>query len=372
MKKLVIFLIIVTAGFYHVKAQFTMVSSDKVLQISGYILPFVNYRFYDATETDRDKNRMNMDFAVIRVDGMSGKHIHYEIQLNMPAIYSADLSDEFLMQSTIEWRTSKDNFNIRAGYDKLPFSRASLNPQTASAFMQRPEVVRGKTFNRRDCGITLEKNFFSKRLNFYGGVYTGQGINSIIGDNDPNGKFLYVGRAEASYPARSRFEELDLHHVQIPNFAIGASAMYSEKSITTGTDYPILTVDGQKFAYEVDASFSYKGFALLGEYVVYRITPNDTGLLFGKPTDYYLASGYYAMANYTARKINSVFALRYDVFNPSDLVQFDARKTLSIGYDFMMDGFNSVIKLHYFNRLKDCTIDPWSEDQIRIGWQFKF
>jgi hypothetical protein len=78
------------------------------------------------------------------------------------------------------------------------------------------------------------------------------------------------------------------------------------------------------------------------------------------------------MANYTARKINSVFALRYDVFNPSDLVQFDARKTLSIGYDFMMDGFNSVIKLHYFKRLKDGTIDPWSEDQIRIGWQFKF
>jgi hypothetical protein len=372
MKKRWLFCLTLLFLVHIVQAQFTMSSGDKVLQVSGYIVPFMNYRFYDATVSDHSKNRFNMDFAVIRFDGMSGKHFHYEVQLNMPAVYSTDLSDEFLMQSTIEWRTSKDNFNIRAGYDKLPFSRASLNPQTASAFMQRPEMVRGKTFNRRDCGFTIEKNFWNKRLNLYGGMYSGQGINSIIGDNDPNGKFLYVGRAEFSYPARSRFEELDLNHVQIPNFSLAASTMYSEKSTTTGTDYPILTVDGKKFSTEYDFTFQYKGLTILGEYVNYKITPNDTTLLYGKPTHYYNANGYYLMSTYTSKRLNSVFAIRYDTFNPSDLVLLDARKTLSFGYDWMLDGFNSVIKIHYFKRLKDGDAGPWSEDQIRIGWQYKF
>jgi Phosphate-selective porin O and P len=357
---------------YSGRSQFTLASDDKVLQLSGYVVPFFNYRFYAPEETNLSKNRFNMDFAVIRFDGMSGKHVHYEIQLNMPAVFSPDLSDEFLMQSTIEWRTRKDHFNVRLGYDKIPFSRASLNPQTASIFMQRPEMVRGKTFNRRDCGVTIEKNFFNKRLNFYGGVYTGQGINSIIGDNDNNGKFLYAGRVEASYPARSRFEEADLHHVPIPNFAAAASAMYSEKTVTTGTDYPILTVDGQKFSYEYDVSVAYKGFTLLGEYAAYKITPNDTTLLYGKPTNYYIANGYYILGTYAATKINSVFGVRYDSFNPSDLVLHDANNTLSLGYDYMIDGFNSVIKIHFFKRLKDGTVNAWSEDQIRIGWQYKF
>lgn len=352
--------------------QFTLASDQKVIQFSGYIVPFFNYRFYASDETDFSKNRFNMDFAVIRMDGMSGKHIHYEIQMNLPAIYSTDLSDEFLMQSTIEWRTRKDDFNARLGYDKIPFSRASLNPQTASIFMQRPEMVRGKTFNRRDCGITLEKNFWNKRLNIYTGVYTGQGINSIIGDNDKNGKFLYAARMEASYPARSRFEEVDLNHLAIPNFSAAASVMYTEKSVTTGIDYPILTVDGKKFSYEYDASVSYKGFTFLGEYTAYKITPQDTTLLYGKPTDYYVANGYYLTATYASKKWKSVFGIRYDSFNPSDLVLYDRKNTLGIGYDYMLDGLNSVIKVHFFKRMKDGTAQAWSEDQLRIGWQYKF
>lgn len=373
-KNLFLLLFIFCAPFFGF-SQFTVASGDKVMQISGMILPFYNHRFYPDNTDTYQKNRFNMDFAVIRFDGMAKKHLHYEIQLNFPAIYDAEVSDELLMQSTIEWRTRKDNFNVKAGYDKVPFSRSSINPMSKSPFMQRPEMVRGKTFNRRDAGITLEKNFFNKRLNFYGGVYSGMGMASIVGDNDDSGKYLYAGRVEASYPVKPRDTEMDTDHLSLPSFSWGCSLMYSEKSETTGIDYPLLTVDGRKRSYEMDATLMYKGITLMGEFVRYNITPNDRSILFGKPTDYYNANGYYLMSNYYFKKIKTLLAFRYDHFDPSDLLSGNARNNLSGGLDFCLDGFNSVIKIHYFKRLSDTSIsglDPWTDDQLRIGWQLKF
>jgi len=354
------------------EAQYSLSTGDKVLQFSGYIVPFFNYRFYDANIADYSKNRFNMDYAVFRADGMSGNHIHYEIQLNFPAIYSSDVSDELLMQSTIEWRTRKDNFNIQFGYDKLPFSRASMTSLNKSIWMQRPEVVRSKTLNRRDAGITIEKNFFNKRLNFYGGVYTGQGIESIVGDNDKNGKYLYVGRVEASFPAKPIDGDVDMNHVRIPNVSLGYSMMYTEKTVTTGTDYPLLTVDGKKRSQSIDGSIFYKGLVLSAEYIVYRVEPNDITFLYGKPTHYYLASGYYLNACYNIRKLKSTVAVRYDSFDPSDLLEGNARGTISYGYVYHLDGMNSCIKIQYFKRLQDGSYPVWSEDQLRVGWLFKF
>jgi hypothetical protein len=358
-----------------VSGQFTQSAGDKVLQTSGMILPFFNHRFYPESTDTFKKNRFNMDFAVIRFDGMAKKHIHYEIQLNFPAIYDSEVSDELLMQSTIEWRSRKDNFNIRAGYDKLPFSRSSLNPMSKSPFMQRPEMVRGKTFNRRDAGITLEKNFWNKRLNLFGGVYSGMGMASIVGDNDDNGKYLYVARVEASYPSKARDGEMDTDHIPLPNVSVGFGGMFSEKTVTTGTDYPLLTVDGKKRSLGGDFTFMFKGFTVIGEYVLYNVTPRDQTMLYGKPTDHYNASGQYLLVNYYFKKIKSLVAARYDQFDPSDLLKGNARNNLSTGIDFCLDGFNSVIKVHFIKRLSDTSLeglDPWTDDQLRIGWQLKF
>jgi hypothetical protein len=114
---------------------------------------------------------------------------------------------------------------------------------------------------------------------------------------------------------------------------------------------------------------------VIGEFVLHNVTPRDQTMLYGKPTDHYNASGQYLLVNYYFKKIKSLVAVRYDQFDPSDLLKGNARKNLSAGLDFCLDGFNSVIKVHFIKRLSDTSLeglDPWTDDQLRIGWQLKF
>lgn len=372
MKKTIL-LLFCAALLNDVSAQFSMASYDKNFQISGYVVGFYNMRFYDANTNDYSKDRFNLDFASIRFQGANERRIRYEMQLNLPAIYAVDATDEFLMQATVEYRNRKNNFAVQAGYDKLPFSWASMLSQSESVFMQRAEAIRGKTFNRRDMGITITKGFWNKRLKAIGGVYTGEGINSITGDNDPNGKFLYVGRVELGFPAQYRIEEVDDNHTAKPRCLLGLDASYAEKTVTTGTDYPILTVDGIKKSYSADASASWKGLAAHAEWITFRIQPNDTQVLLGKPTNYYLAQGVILQATYHSNKLKSIFGVRYDEFNPNDLVLGDNRETLSLAYNYLFDGMNNSLKVQYFHRLKaENALAVWSENQLRIGWQIRF
>jgi hypothetical protein len=354
-------------------AQYSITTANRNIQFSGYLTTFWNHRFYAADETDRSKNRMNLDFAVLRVQTANHHGFRSEIQLNFPAIYSTDPTDEFLMQATTEWRNKKGDFSAQAGYDKLPFSWASMMPQNESAFMQRAECVRGKTFNRRDLGVTLTKGFLNRRLVATVGVYTGEGINSITGDNDPNGKFLYAARLEGSYPSRYRNEEIDVNHTRKVRVKVGADVLYTEKTQTTGTDYPILTVDGRKTSQSADVTASWRGFSAHAEWIRFRIAPNDTSVLLGKPTNYFLAQGVIAQCAYHSKKLNSIFSIRYDEFNPNDLIIGDNRETISLAYNYLFDGMDQCIKVHYFHRLQaDGALDPWTENQIRIGWQMRF
>lgn len=354
-------------------AQSTIAAFDRNLQFSGYVVSFYNMRFYDPADMNHAKNRMNLDFAVFDVQHANQKGIRSEIQINIPALFSTDPSDEFLMQATTEWRSRKGNGGIQMGYDKLPFSWASMLPQNESAFLQRAECIKGKTFNRRDLGVTVWKSFFNRRLTATGGVYTGEGINSITGDNDPNGKFLYAGRVEGSFPARYRIEEVELDNTPKPRLMLGACGMYSEKSVTTGTDYPILTVNGKKISTGADITASWHGFSLHGEWVNFKIVPNDSLALLGKPTDYFRAQGVIAQCAYHIKKMKTTVALRYDEFNPNDLILGDSRQTASIALNYLFDGMDNVLKVHYFYRMKaQNAIQPWSENQIRIGWQIRF
>jgi hypothetical protein len=354
-------------------AQFALTTGQKSIQFSGNITSFYNHRFYDEGENNFDKNRFNLDFAMLRVQGLTSKQIRYELQMNFPSLYSDDVNEEFLMQATAEWRNRSNNFFIQAGYDKIPFTRASLVPQSESVFLQRGEASRGRTFLRRDMGITIQKGFFNRRLALMAGVYSGQGPGTITGDNDPSGNLLYVARLEAGYPVRDEHDETDRAHSPIPRFSAGAGVTYSEKDVTTGAEYPILTVNGKKLGYSADVNMAWKGFAFHAEWIGFKVTPIDTTVLFGKPTNYFLAQGVITQLNYYFKKLKSTLAVRYDEFNPNDLIKGDTRQTVSFGYNYHIDGFDNVVKIHYFHRMKaENALEPWNENQLRIGWQILF
>jgi hypothetical protein len=354
-------------------AQHSLYTNNSVVELSGTITTYYNYRFYQSDSKSKDKNRFNLDYAVFRLDGNSNKIWNYQLQLNSAALFDSAASDGFIMEARVGYTNLKDNFSISAGYDKVPFCRASLLSNAESVFMQRPEVARGGAFNRRDVGTTLKYSAFNKKVTITGGVYTGLGGASLSGSNDKSGKLEYALRGELSYPARMRYKEVDLINTPLPHFSLGGGVRYAEKQTTTGIGDEYLTVDGKKTSYSTDFTFCYRGFTFLAEWVEMKMVPNDSALLFRKPTDYFKTGGTILGLTYYVSKVHSVLAVRYDEFNPNDLLKADTKRTVSFGYNYLFYGQNAVLKIHYFKRIKDPDAAiVFTDDQIRIGFQLTF
>lgn len=378
MRKSIISTIFFFISLQFAHAQFSLLKGDNVLELSGILTTTFNYRFYNANQTDYKKNSFGLDYAVFRLDGIYKKDLHYELQFNLAKLSTTTSSTTedpgSLMDAYFEYSGLSKYVNIKFGFTKLPFGRSSLIPTAESVFLQRPEVSRGDVFSRRDIGIALNKEFWKQRINIIAGIYSGVG-EAILngGDNDPNGKFEYIGRAEFSYPIKFRYREIDEIHVPKPVFGLGGGIRYSEKTIATGPDYSIRTIDGKKTSYSGDVNVKFKGISFLGEVYRFHMAPNNTGQLLGYPTTYFESAGYTAELNYFFKKHNSVLAFRYDEYNPSDLIKDDNERNISVGYNYLFSGMNSVFKVHYFYRLKrDDTKEKWANDQIRIAYQLQF
>lgn len=353
--------------------QFSLYRPNSSIEFSGNITAFYNQRFYKADADDKSKNRYELDYAIFRIDGIQNKVWNYQLQLNNAALIYTSSSDGFLMQADVAYTSLNDAISIDVGYNKIPFCRSSLIPNTDSPFLQRPGVARGGVFNRRDAGVTVRYSLLNKMINLYGGSYTGINGPRLKGENDPSGKLEYVGRIELSYPARLRYREVELTSVPIPIFAIGVNARFAEKKLTSGADFPFQTLYGKKMGYGGDVTFTWKGFTAMAEVVYFKMTPNDPLLLYGKPTDYFKAGGAVLSANYFLRPVNSVFAVRYDSFNPNDLIKGDTESTLSFAYNYLFDSQRAALKAHYFKRIKDKdAAKVWNDDQLRIALQFQF
>jgi hypothetical protein len=70
--------------------------------------------------------------------------------------------------------------------------------------------------------------------------------------------------------------------------------------------------------------------------------------------------------------LKSIFSVRYDNFNPNDVIEKNTEETLSFAYAYMLNGFNAVIKAQYWHRLVDRKnpLIQRFDDQIRIGINF--
>jgi hypothetical protein len=351
-------------------SQFTLYKGDNSIEISGCLTSFYNYRFYPTSTSDFKKNRFGLRDAQLQFEGRIGKKYEYELQLDFADIFSKieDVENPGLMDANFTYKIFS-GFSTKIGFQKLPYSRSSLVPFVYSPFFQRAEMIRGELFSRRDAGITFQYTFMKQLINLYGGIYSGLGESILIGDNDRSGKSEFLGRIDISFPSRFRYRELDMNHSAIPMFSLGGNYRYSEKGTSLGQDFQIKTLDGYKSLYGFDFAMQFKGFsAQIEAHQMYGV-PKNPSYLQGLNTRYFKAGGILAQVNYYFKKIKSSFSVRYDEFNPSDLILGDTQKSISYGFNYFLDGTNSIIRIQYWQRLKqDITNSKWTDDQIRIGW----
>jgi hypothetical protein len=383
-------LIIITLLCNSTYGQLTLSNGKHVLELSGSVSTYFNYRNLKFGEDDNKKNRFKLRDAQIQLEGRIGHTWEYELQVDFSDIAANDLNAAIdtenpgLMEAKVVYK-GLSFMNVELGYGKLYYSRSSLTPFQFSPYWQREQINRD-LFSRRDVGVTVTKDFLNQQFNVALGVYTGLGESSLLGDNDASGNMQYVGRVEYSYPSRYRYRMIDDKISPVPMFSIGANGRYANKTLPAGEIFPLgatgeygmKVLNGEQMVYGFDFAAQYMGFSTQFEIHQMRgnlANPQDQlfqGLTPSQTKGYFLAGGWVSQVSYFAKDWKTIFSIRYEEMDFSDLVK-GRSKRYSPAIAYQIDGFNAMIKAQYFGIISEDPLDTlkWNE-QFRIGMQFMF
>ncbi|WP_312750905.1 porin [Epilithonimonas hominis] len=371
-------------------SQVTISNGNHVVEISGLISSYYNYRPLKEGFENKKNNRFELRDAQLQIEGRIGKIWEYELKYDFAdASYNGedfDAENPGLMEASVTYNGLKF-VDIQGGYGKLYYGRSSIVPFQYSPFWQRAIIAKGDLQSARDLGITLKKDFWNQKVNAYAGIYTGLGEMSVKnGDNDASGKFEYVGRVDVSYPSRVRYRDIDDDISPIPMFQLGLNARYADKALPSGKtfppgaagDYDWKMINGKRYGYGLDFFAMYKGVS--AEFEIHKIKaepqnasdPLYKGYTLEQTGGYVQAGGFLTQLNYNFKKINTIFSVRYEELDLNDLVPGKAKR-FSGAVAYKINGYNAMIKAQYFNILQEESIDPlkWKE-QFRIGFQLGF
>ncbi len=356
------------------QAQVSFSNGNVVTEIHTATVVMFNQRFYDSTERNHKKNGFGLDDARIGIESRS-PNMEFKFEFDLSVLGSA-VQDPTAPPITEAYFTYKglEYFNIKSGFQKVPYSRDNLEEHFDMPFMQRPELDKGTIFNRRDVGVTLYRTFWDEKINAYAGLYSGQGGSVLTNINDASGSAEYAGRIDIAYPCKYKYIQIDETHTPIPIVQLGLNARYIQKPLSTGFGNNIyLGLEHQKSVYGFDIAAAYQGLSFQFELDRSKVVPNNPSELLGLPTTYFLQGGASAQLNYHSKKLRSVFCIRYDELNPNDLSPNDTYKALSFAYNYLINGYRCVLKIQYTNPIKgtDTVLAPF-DPQMRIGWQYWF
>lgn len=390
MKRILCLLALFSFTNFSLFAQLTLGNGEHVLEFSGGVSTYYNQRVWKETTDNKNKDRFRLRDAQLQLEGRFKNTLEYELQVDFVDLASfatgeIDPENPGLMDAYVIYK-GLGFVDVQMGYGKLYYSRSSLVPFTYSPYWQRTQLVRGNLFSRRDVGLTLMKDFWRQRINAYAGVYTGLGELSLRGDNDATGQPEYVGRVDFAYPTRYRYRDIDDKVSPIPMFQIGANGRYMNKPLPVGRSFPAYStgefglkiINGERYAYGMDAAFQFMGFSAQFEIHQLLIRPQweDDALFQGFTLDQtdgiVRAGGYMTQLNYFHKAWKTIYSVRFEELDLNDLVPGNSQR-LSIALAYQFKGFDSMVKFQYFSILSEEVIDPlrWTE-QFRVGWQYNF
>jgi len=356
-------------------AQFALYKGDASLEFSGGAATFLNKRFYQAGDDVHDKDRIGIDYAFLEMKMRKGRNWRAVLKTEFIDANAGITFDQNLMlkKAFLQYETAHTGTFVKLGYDKIPYSKLGEESGFKSPFQNRSEVTNGNSFALRDAGIVLGQECWRQRVQIYLGAFTGLGENSLIGDNDASGNFEYTGRIQFAFPSNPDQDQIDFHSTPLPTIQLGLNALYANKVTDDGGDFSYTVFNGTKQAAGVDASIYFEGLCVVVESHLFQFTPNDTLRLMHYITDHFNAGGVTAQATYFSKKFHSLIGVRYDDYNPNDLIMNDTRRTVSPAFNFFFPKSNAFVKLQYSYRLS--VIEggsPWKDHDLRVAFNYSF
>lgn len=282
-----------------------------------------------------------------------------------------------LRDAYVQWEPLRD-VNVRAGQQKVPFSRERVTSSSALAMVDRSNVNAELSLDR-DVGIqAMSQDLFGLGhvLRYHAGVFGGDGRNRTAGQFG----LMWVGRLEvAPFGQFDDLVESDLSGSAKPRLAMGFAAAYNARTkrvrSTIGDTFKYGTADYRHGV--ADLTFKMSGLSLMTE-VLFRQADQ---VVVGRGVDSAgkavvetsrSAWGYFVQAGYHVTNPFEV-TLRYGDVQPLDGSGLFRDREVGGGLSYYFSKHDLKIQGDYFRLLSD--VAPGNTitlDRVRIQTQLFF
>jgi phosphate-selective porin OprO and OprP len=268
------------------------------------------------------------------------------------------------------------DIGIRAGQFKTQYVRQEITSSGKQQFVDRSLATNAMRLERMP-GVLLYGTQLDQRLEYYGGIYNGDGRNKTNTDTN----FAYIARIVGNPLGPMPYEESDVTFSEKPLAAIGGSFVYNRvraDSISTqarvdpadptrtiagdvvSQQAPILRtvqpfyrnvqnlgragVDFTQFGAE--AAFRWMGFSAAAEYLYAELDTDRvvSAAPFSASPGHFNVKGWYAQAGYfiIPKKLEAAF--RWSELDPNDDVDHNDQREIRGALSYYFNGHNFKIQ----------------------------
>ena len=333
---------------------------------------------YRANRSEQEATSFNLRRVRLYAMGhLFNPDFKYFIQIrgetaeNAQAPGSLQLLDWSFASSHVPW------LNVQLGQYKVFFNRAQINSTASMQFAERAMVMDAFTasgLDRRDIGLTVMNDEELYPVNYYVGLFNGNGpsfnrLGTFVSEGPEEGtaaspaqrnvnantrldvdQLMFAGRLNWNIVGRPGYGEGDLVYSETPQVAVGGGYAYNP-AINTSTNNGGIGIDlanlnnrrqlatfgnGRQLGngiidystWTVDSVAKYRGWSLQGEYYFKNVDRHDKGKRLGHASGWYAQSGYYVIP----RRLE--LAARYAYWDPDTNAADDLIKEVSLAASY--------------------------------------
>ncbi|MFQ5779274.1 MAG: porin [Nitrospiria bacterium] len=249
------------------------------------------------------------------------------------------------------------NAKFRIGQFKIPFNRQQL---TFFAELQLVDAsIASKEFNAnqvnaRDIGVQVSGAYYDHKLEYFAGIFNGNGINS----NNDTTKFLTMGRLVYNPFGKMSLAESDMAQSKEPLLSVGIGLARDAGKTDGGFPNASATTLG------LEAAYKFSGLSVLGEY--YHRDDNKNPDADG----FYIQAGVFAVPSFIE------FAGRVSVVNP-DGANND-KSEVTVGLNLFFNGHRHKLQIDVSALEEEVPAgggnpaQEFDDEQVRVQYQVSF
>lgn len=343
------------------------------MRMTGRIQMRYGYTDRDNESGEEDDSSFMIRRSRLKWDGYAYNHFDYKIELALRSqgtkSTDTDDGDRAKAVELIDWWAEYKKYpfaKIRFGQWKVPFNRQRV---VSSANLQMIDRASSQDeFNMdRQVGAMVSGDLFGKKLEYYAGMFNGNGRNESENDNNEH---LYIFRASynpfGGYGKGIGEKESDLDWSETPKAHISGAVAFdsaADESITLDSG-KVTMADVDRTSVVAEYGFKYKGFSTSAE--AYWRKYDDIG---GKSI---IDKGFFVQGGYFLIPKHLEIAGRYSLVDFDNRRETDAVRETALGINYFWAGHSKKLQFNVIRMDNELPHSASVSDDIDYFYRLQF